>query len=211
MIDMLVDQSSEGLEVLRGSSTYTYDAATGRSGGEQNAVATASPRRTGITQPTSRRSTGESTNATVALDAGGWGKSGGGYWSFPHGHLCLWTWAVIRKDRPLWDQLDQLKHRFGEAKAEFMVRFTQPLPVPERLCDGPVLDIVGISGPSPDRRKEVTIYCIAPKGEATRPAPCASASAEDFFNASGMATPDDLEEFRSCRGLPRPGRAVETT
>ena len=52
---------------------------------------------------TSRRGTGESANVTKALDAGGWGKSGGGYWSFPHGHLCLWTWAANPQDRPLWD------------------------------------------------------------------------------------------------------------
>jgi benzoate/toluate 1,2-dioxygenase alpha subunit len=54
-------------------------------------------------------------------------------------------------------------------------------------------------------KAEVTTYCIAPKGE--------SAGArrirqyEDFFNASGMATPDDLEEFRGCQMSYR-GRAA---
>ncbi|HSK39461.1 MAG TPA: benzoate 1,2-dioxygenase large subunit, partial [Arenibaculum sp.] len=31
---------------------------------------------------------------------------------------------------------------------------------------------------------------------------------EDFFNASGMATPDDLEEFRACQ-IGYMGRAAE--
>ena len=39
-----------------------------------------------------------------------------------------------------------------------------------------------------------------PQGrERLRPAPHRIRQYEDFFNASGMATPDDLEEFRSCQ------------
>ncbi|MGL4811798.1 MAG: benzoate 1,2-dioxygenase large subunit, partial [Beijerinckiaceae bacterium] len=46
---------------------------------------------------------------------------------------------------------------------------------------------------------EVTIYCIAPKGESQEARTRRIRQYEDFFNASGMATPDDLEEFRSCQ------------
>ena len=46
---------------------------------------------------------------------------------------------------------------------------------------------------------EVTIYCIAPKGESAENRAARIRQYEDFFNASGMATPDDLEEFRSCQ------------
>ena len=45
----------------------------------------------------------------------------------------------------------------------------------------------------------MTIYCIAPKGEAPEERTHRIRQYEDFFNASGMATPDDLEEFRSCQ------------
>jgi benzoate/toluate 1,2-dioxygenase alpha subunit len=51
---------------------------------------------------------------------------------------------------------------------------------------------------APDRT-EVTIYCIAPKGESNAARTHRIRQYEDFFNASGMATPDDLEEFRSCQ------------
>ena len=46
---------------------------------------------------------------------------------------------------------------------------------------------------------EVTIYCIAPKGESAKARAARIRQYEDFFNATGMATPDDLEEFRSCQ------------
>lgn len=51
---------------------------------------------------------------------------------------------------------------------------------------------------APDKT-EVTIYCIAPKGESDSARAHRIRQYEDFFNASGMATPDDLEEFRSCQ------------
>ena len=48
-------------------------------------------------------------------------------------------------------------------------------------------------------KTEVTIYCIAPKGESSEARSRRVRQYEDFFNASGMATPDDLEEFRACQ------------
>jgi benzoate/toluate 1,2-dioxygenase alpha subunit len=48
-------------------------------------------------------------------------------------------------------------------------------------------------------KTEVTIYCIAPKGESAEARAHRIRQYEDFFNASGMATPDDLEEFRACQ------------
>src|SRR6202011_5872204 len=56
-------------------------------------------------------------------------------------------------------------------------------------------------------KTEVTIYCIAPKGESGEVRARRIRQYEDFFNASGMATPDDLEEFRGCQMSYR-GRAA---
>ncbi len=200
VIDMLVDQSPDGLEVLRGSSTYTFDgnwkvqAENGADGYHVSAT------HWNYAATTSRRGTGESKNSTKALDAGGWGKSGGGYWSYPNGHLCLWTWAANPEDRPLWDKRDELKEQFGDAKGEFMVKGSR------NLCLYPnvyVMDqfstqIRHFRPIAPDQT-EVTIYCIAPKGESDAARSHRIRQYEDFFNASGMATPDDLEEFRSCQ------------
>ncbi len=200
VLDMLVDQSPDGVEVLRGSSTYVYDgnwkvqAENGADGYHVTAT------HWNYAATTTRRTVGQSTNDTKTLDAGSWGKSGGGYWSFPHGHLCLWTWAANPEDRPLWDRLDTLKSTFGDAKGEFMVKGSR------NLCLYPnvyVMDqfstqIRHFRPIAPDRT-EVTIYCIAPKGEAAAARAKRIRQYEDFFNASGMATPDDLEEFRSCQ------------
>ena len=48
-------------------------------------------------------------------------------------------------------------------------------------------------------KTEERIYSIAPVGEAPEARARRIRQYEDFFNASGMATPDDLEEFRACQ------------
>ncbi len=48
-------------------------------------------------------------------------------------------------------------------------------------------------------KTEVTIYCFAPKGESAQDRTLRIRQYEDFFNVSGMGTPDDLEEFRACQ------------
>jgi benzoate/toluate 1,2-dioxygenase alpha subunit len=208
VIDMLVDQSPEGLEVLQGSSTYTFDgnwkvqAENGADGYHVTAT------HWNYAATTSRRNTGSSTNTTKTLDAGSWGKSGGGYWSYPNGHLCLWTWAANPQVRPLWDRMDELKAQFGEAKGEFMVKGSR------NLCVYPNVYIMDQFStqirhfrPIAANKTEVTIYCIAPKGESDAARAHRIRQYEDFFNASGMATPDDLEEFRSCQLTFQAGKA----
>ncbi|MBU3067858.1 benzoate 1,2-dioxygenase large subunit [Nocardia sp. NEAU-G5] len=200
VIDMLVDQSPDGLEVLRGSSTYTYDgnwkvqAENGADGYHVTAT------HWNYAATTSRRDTGASKNETKTLDAGKWGKAGGGYWSFPHGHLCLWTWAANPQDRPLWPRIEELKREFGQARGEFMVKGSRNLCLYPNvyLMDQFSTQIRHFRPIAPDRT-EVTIYCIAPKGESAQARAWRIRQYEDFFNASGMATPDDLEEFRSCQ------------
>jgi benzoate/toluate 1,2-dioxygenase alpha subunit len=200
VIDMLADQSPEGLEVLRGSSTYTFDgnwkvqAENGADGYHVTAT------HWNYAATTSRRNTGESKNATKTLDAGSWGKAGGGYWSFPYGHLCLWTWAANPVDRPLWDRMDELKAQFGDAKGEFMVKGSRNLLVyPNVYIMDQFSTQIRHFRPIAPNQTEVTIYCIAPKGESAASRAWRIRQYEDFFNASGMATPDDLEEFRSCQ------------
>ncbi len=200
IIDLLVDQSPDGLEVLRGSSTYTFDgnwklqAENGADGYHVSAV------HWNYVAATSRRSTGESKTDTKVLDVGRWGKNGGGYWAFPNGHVCLWTWAPNPQDRPLWHKIDELKATLGAAKGEFMINGSRNLCIYPNvyLMDQMSTQIRHLRPIAPDKT-EVTIYCIAPKGESPADRTHRIRQYEDFFNASGMATPDDLEEFRSCQ------------
>ncbi|MDR7330088.1 benzoate 1,2-dioxygenase large subunit [Corynebacterium guangdongense] len=200
VIDMLIDQSPEGLEVLRGASTYTYDgnwklqAENGADGYHVSSV------HWNYAATTSRRGTGESANETKAMDAGSWGEQEGGYFSYPNGHLLLWQEWGNPEDRPVYDRLDELKELHGEERANFMVGVSRNLCLYPNvyIMDQFSTQIRRLEPVSVDKT-EVTIYCIAPKGESAENRAARIRQYEDFFNATGMATPDDLEEFRSCQ------------
>ena len=200
IMDMLIDQSPDGLEVLKGTSTYTFDgnwklqAENGADGYHVSST------HWNYAATTSRRSTGESKNETKAMDAGKWGEQGGGYFSFPNGHLVLWTDWANPEDRPMYDRLDQLKELHGEERGNFMVGASRNLCLYPNvyIMDQFSTQIRRLEPVSVDKT-EVSIWCIAPKGESDKSRATRIRQYEDFFNATGMATPDDLEEFRSCQ------------
>ncbi|GAB3297802.1 benzoate 1,2-dioxygenase large subunit [Parasphingorhabdus pacifica] len=200
VIDMIVDQSPEGLEVLRGVSSYTYDgnwkvqAENGADGYHVSAT------HWNYAATTARRTSGESSNATKNMDAGGWSKQKGGFYSFEHGHLLLWTEWLDKSNRPLNEKRDELVKQFGEDKADWMIGFSRNLCLyPNVYLMDQFSSQIRHFRPISVDKTEVTIYCIAPKGESAEARANRIRQYEDFFNATGMATPDDLEEFRSCQ------------
>lgn len=209
IIDMVVDQSPDGLEVLRGSSSYVYEGnwkLTAENGADGYHV-TAVHWNYAATQQ--QRKLKEAGDDIRAMSAGGWGKKGGGFYSFENGHLLLWTRWDNPEDRPLFNQRDRLVAEFGEARADWMIGHSRNLCLYPNLY---LMDQFGsqlrIARPISVDRTEVTIYCIAPKGESAEARARRIRQYEDFFNVSGMATPDDLEEFRACQAGYQ-GRAME--
>jgi len=145
-----------------------------------------------------RKTAGQDT--VKAMDASSWAKQPGGFYSFDNGHMVLWTRWADPSSRPVYSRLSELAETHGEAKAEWMVKNLR------NLCLYPNLYLmdqfssqIRVLRPLSVDKTEVTIYCIAPKNEPAEERAHRIRQYEDFFNASGMATPDDLEEFRSCQ------------
>ena len=200
ILDMIVDQSPQGLEVLRGASTYTFDgnwklqAENGADGYHVSSV------HWNYAATTNHRKQSEAGDQIKAMDAGSWAKQGGGFYSFENGHMLLWTKWGNPEDRPAFQIRDELVEKFGQARADWMIGHSR------NLCLYPnvyVMDQFGsqirVLRPIAVDKTEVTIYCIAPKGESDEARARRVRQYEDFFNATGMATPDDLEEFRACQ------------
>lgn len=196
IIDQMVDQAEFGLEVVKGSSTYTYDAnwkmqmengADGYhvSSVHWNYVATMGNRKE---------------EGTKAVDPNGWSKSIGGVYGFDNGHILLWTKMLNPEVRPLYSQLDRLNAELGEERTNFIVNETRNLAIyPNVYLMDQFSTQIRVCRPISVDKTEVTIYCIAPKNEAAESRALRLRQYEDFFNVTGMGTPDDLEEFRSCQ------------
>jgi benzoate/toluate 1,2-dioxygenase alpha subunit len=201
IIDMIVDQSTDGLEVLRGASTYTFEgnwklqAENGADGYHVSAV------HWNYAATTNQRKQREATPDQIrAMDAGKWGQQGGGFYAFDHGHILLWTKWANPQDRPNFSRREDFAARKGQATADWMIQNSR------NLCLYPNVYLMDQFGsqirllrPISVNKTEVTIYCIAPKGEDAEARSRRIRQYEDFFNVSGMATPDDLEEFRACQ------------
>ncbi|HVO33673.1 MAG TPA: Rieske 2Fe-2S domain-containing protein [Elusimicrobiota bacterium] len=198
IIDMIVDQAPEGIEVVRGVGVYTFDAnwKLQSENGADGYHVTAVHWNYAATQ--NRRAA--ETDKIKAMSAGGWARDGGGFYSFKNGHMLLWTNWANPENRPLWTMRDEWIQKFGEAKADWMLRKSR------NLCLYPNLYLmdqfssqIRVIRPISVNKSETTIYCIAPKGELPEAREHRLRQYEDFFNATGMATPDDLEEFRACQ------------
>lgn len=196
IIDQIVDQAPEGLEVLRGNSSYIYDGnwklqmENGCDGYHVSSVhwnyATTMDRR--------------SETGTKAVDANSWSKSVAGVYGFDNGHILLWTNTANPEVRPVYNRRDEIVARLGEDKAGFIVNQTRNLCLYPNvfLMDQFSTQIRVVRALGVDRT-EVTIFCFAPKGEGAEDRATRIRQYEDFFNVSGMGTSDDLEEFRACQ------------
>lgn len=196
IIDQMVDQAEFGLEVVRGASTYTYDAnwkmqmengADGYhvSSVHWNYVATMGNRKE---------------DGVQAVDPNGWSKSIGGVYGFENGHMLLWTKMLNPEVRPLYSQLDRLNAELGEERTNFIVNETRNLAIyPNVYLMDQFSTQIRVVRPISVDKSEVTIYCMAPKNEPAADRALRIRQYEDFFNVTGMGTPDDLEEFRSCQ------------
>lgn len=200
MIDMIVDQADEGLEVLRGSSTYTYDgnwklqAENGADGYHVSAV------HWNYVATTAHRTDDDKEDDIKATDASKWAKQRGGFHAYENGHILLWTEWADPTNRPNYPRLEEWTEQYGKTKADWMVGVLRNLCLyPNVFLMDQFSSQIRVFRPISVDQTEVTIYCIAPKGESQEARSRRIRQYEDFFNASGMATPDDTEEFRATQ------------
>ncbi|WP_369977086.1 Rieske 2Fe-2S domain-containing protein [Xanthomonas bundabergensis] len=196
IVDQIVDQAPDGLEVLRGNSSYIYDGnwkLQMENGCDGYHVSTV---HWNYAATMGRRKQ----EGTQAVDASGWSRSVAGVYGFENGHILLWTKTMNPEVRPVYRQREELAQRLGAERAGFIVEQTR------NLCLYPNLFLmdqfstqIRVTRPIDVDRTEVSIFCFAPKGESARDRATRIRQYEDFFNVSGMGTADDLEEFRACQ------------
>lgn len=197
IIDNMVDQAEDGIEVLRGTSTYTYEGnwkLTAENGADGYHVGTV---HWNYLSTMGQRNYDK--GGTEAVDAKSWSNEGG-FYGFEHGHMMLWTRLTNPQVRPVFSQLERLQETVGEARADAIVSTTKNLCVyPNVYLMDQFSTQIRVLRPIAVNKTEITIYCWAPKNEPAAERAKRLRQYEDFFNVSGMGTPDDLEEFRACQ------------
>lgn len=200
-IDIVVEQSPQGIEVLKGRSVYTFNgnwklqAENGVDGYHVDSV------HANYVQMIKNRAKINAEGAGLKVMAvGDFNRFRGGYYDLGNGHTVLWSSVTNPQDRPVYARREELAERVGQEKADWAVNRSRNLLLyPNMFLMDQMGTQIRMFRPISVDKTEVTIYCFAPVGEAPAERAKRIRQYEDFFNASGMATADDLTEFNETQ------------
>ncbi|MDB5425257.1 MAG: benzene 1,2-dioxygenase [Phenylobacterium sp.] len=201
-IDLIVDQDPKGeIEVLPGVHSYTYDgnwklqAENGVDGYHVNMI------HGNYVQTTSNRQRIAAGREVVeAVDVGNFARYSGGYYAFENGHVVLWNESPNPEVRPAYAARARHVERFGEDRAKWMTDCWRNLFLyPNLFLMDQMSSQIRMFRPLAVDKTLVTAVCFAPRNEAPELRAKRLRQYEDFFNATGMATPDDLAAFNATQ------------
>ena len=201
-LDMIVDQDPKGeIEVLPGIHTYTYDgnwklqAENGVDGYHVGPI-----HGNYVETTTNRQRIAAGRKVQDVVDVGGFNRFDGGFYAFENGHVVLWNESPNPEVRPAFESKRQFAEKFGDAQAHWMANCWRNLLLyPNVFMMDQMSSQIRMFRPLAVDKTLVTAVCFAPKNESSDKRSIRLRQYEDFFNASGMATPDDLAAFNASQ------------
>jgi len=193
-IDMLADQSPEGMEVLPGSAAYVVDCnwklqvENGVDGYHVGVVhrnfALTVRRRNEIAGAAGMKLTENARFDPGAVETA--------CYDLGNGHNVIWSDRGAPEAAPLHEAKATLLPKVGEAGWKWMAERGRNLLIyPNVFLMDQSSTQIRIIRPLAADRTEIRVYCIAPKGESRAARSARLDKFRDFFLTSGLATPDD--------------------
>ncbi|MFM9882931.1 MAG: aromatic ring-hydroxylating oxygenase subunit alpha [Burkholderiales bacterium] len=200
-LDLVIDQSPHGVEMVPGSSTYTFNGNWKLQIENCVDVYHVLSAHSSFVKIVERRRSGESGNKLDALDFEAYRSAAitRGSFTFTHGHAAIWAQNANPRIRPLYPLIDEVKQRVGALRAEWMLYSRNLTLYPNvQIAENASLQMRVIRPLAVDKT-EMRIYCLAPVGEPDDARAFRIRQYEDFFNVSGLATPDDTTCYEDCQ------------
>lgn len=208
-LDLMVAQSPTGeLEVLPGKGQYTFDGnwkLQNENGLDGYHVSTVHYNYVATVVHRQEINSQNGTNASGTLDyrklGAGDAETDDGWFSFRNGHSVLFSEMPNPEVRPGYAMImPRLVEEYGQQKAEWMMHRLRNLNLyPSLFFMDQISSQLRIIRPVAWNKTEVISQCIGVKGESDADRENRIRQFEDFFNVSGMGTPDDLVEFREAQ------------
>ena len=200
-IDLYADMSPEGLETVRGSVTYV--AACNWKLAHENGIDAyhVSTVHRNFHDTILRRQERPGYDGPRRTDyARLKDELPSGNYDLGNGHVAIWADRADPSAQPLYESRDRLRREFGERRVEWMLNRSRNLIVfPNMLLNDLAGSHLRTYRPLAPDKTEVTVWCIAPKGESRAARTARIRKFEDFFMPTGMATPDDLAALVSAQ------------
>ncbi len=198
-IDLAADQGPDGIELVPGTVSYTYNANWKLQAENGQDSYHFIPTHISYLQIVGKRAPTDLSQGTSA-----WGKVSArdlerGNFTFKGGHNLLWSANDEPEVRAVWLSKDTVRPRVGDLKFQWMLHTRNLFLFPNvQILDASSLQVRVIRPLAADKT-EVSTYCIAPKGESKEARVKRIRQYEEFYNPTGFATPDDLAVFDACQ------------
>ena len=197
LLDLVVDKSPEGVELVPGRVCFTYAANWKmqlENCADQYHFTSTHPSYIRILEQRAKEQAAEVVRSALSAtdfwqeDANG---IVGGSCSFDHGHALNWGVMPVSASQPDYERAEDLARTHGVAKRNFMFNMRNLTIFPNlQIAENASSQMRVIRPIAPDLT-EMQTWCIAPRGESARARALRIRQYEDFFNPTGMATPDD--------------------
>ena len=208
-LDLVVDQGPDGLELIPGRVSYDY--AGNWKMQVENALdlyhfTSTHPSYIDVLQDRrARRDASDASESASAQpgsiyeDLAAQQRSSRGSLSFRFGHVAYWGDNPNALERPIAPALDQIQARVGPDIAQWMLKVRNLVIYPNlQLVENASLQL-RVLRPLAVDRTEVTTWCLGPRGEGAEQRRRRIRQYEDFYNPSGLATPDDVAVYEACQ------------
>ncbi len=205
LLDLVVDQSPDGCELVPGEVIFTYDGNWKmqlENCSDAYHFTSAHPSYLRLLEKRAEAPKAGSVRSVWEKDMtwleGGEGITGGSF-SFDHGHVLNWARVAVSEASPLFERAEILAERYGAARRDWMFNLRNLTLFPNMQVAENASSQLRIIRPIAPNKTEMRTFCIAPKGEAPAARRARIRNYEDFFNPTGMATPDDTVSYEDCQ------------
>lgn len=205
LLDLVADQSEQGLELVPGVVIFTYDAnwkVQLENCSDAYHFTSAHPSYIRVAEQRQKQADA-SVVRSVWKDSQYWSDETesvqGGSYSFPRGHVLNWGLIGLSDALPLYERAEALAKSHGEAKRNWMFNMRNLTIFPNLQIAENASSQLRVIRPLGVNKTEMRTWCIAPKGESANARRLRIRQYEDFFNPSGMATPDDTVSYENCQ------------
>ncbi|MCC2097316.1 MAG: Rieske 2Fe-2S domain-containing protein [Hyphomicrobiales bacterium] len=199
-LDLMIDQGSDGLEVVPGPVRFTYNGNWKlqiENGTDPYHFTSTHP---SYIQILNRRTKQNSEALTASIyQKFDENRILRGAFTFPNGHAALWGETPSSESRPIAAGLETVRQRVGDVRARWMLHTRNVSIFPNvQFAENAALQMRVIR-PLDVNRTEMVTYCLGPRGESREARLVRIRQYEDFFNPSGFATPDDTTAYEDCQ------------
>ncbi|MCW2361838.1 MULTISPECIES: aromatic ring-hydroxylating oxygenase subunit alpha [Sphingobium] len=197
LLDLVVDKSPEGVELVPGRVTFTYAANWKmqlENCSDQYHFTSTHPSYIRILDQRAKEQAEDVVQSSLGAsdfwqeEASG---TSGGTMSFDHGHVLNWGIMPVSSAIPEFERAEQLARDHGEAKRNWMFNMRNLTIFPNLQIAENASSQMRVIRPLAAGLTEMQTWCIAPRGESAQARTFRIRQYEDFFNPTGMATPDD--------------------